>query len=126
MNAPRPRDMDVIWIDFVAHHVTPAVAAHFKFISDLNANMASRAAKVADENTRLRAQIEATRNAIPHWTPQLKEAVIWRSRLGESERRSVLVAFSLSDEELDGWIARFDRFGINGLKSTALQRVGRS
>ncbi len=103
-----------LWVDGVLYQVPRPVWAHVQFLSDLNSNMAHRLAAMAD-------QLKAARPANVHWTPQIKETLILRAKISPVERQAVMLVFSLTDEELDGWIDRYAKFGIEGLKVTRIQ-----
>lgn len=121
--APGPYD---VWINGNCHQASQEIAAHIRFLNDLNSQFATRLARQAEENGALNAKIAALLVRVAHWTPALKEAVIWRARRSEADRTAMMSVYELSDEELDGWMERFDRFGQDGLKVTTIQKVGRT
>jgi hypothetical protein len=59
------------------------------------------------------------------WNPRCKSIVVERIHNGELTREEAMRRFALSTEELDGWIDRRARHGIDGLSVTRLQEVGR-
>lgn len=108
-------------IDGRRYQVPPGVLAHYKMITTTLANLA----RVCETQRSRIAELEAPKPPTFRWTPALKEAVVWRARIGEAERRAVLLAFGISAEELNGWDHALKTRGPEGLKVTALQRVGR-
>jgi hypothetical protein len=54
------------------------------------------------------------------WSSRRKAAVIVATRAGIISRAEACQRYMLSDEELAGWEAAFDRRGIPGLRSAAL------
>jgi hypothetical protein len=115
-----------VWIDGRVFRVQGEVAAHVKFLSDLNSRFASQLAARAEQVGRMQARLDA--HKVTRWTPALKEAVIYRARLGEVERRAVMIAFDLSSEELDAWESALEARGPRGLSTASLtfHRGGRT
>ena len=56
------------------------------------------------------------------WSSRRKAAVVVATRTGVISRAEACQRYMLSDEELAGWEAAFDRRGIPGLRSAALHR----
>ena len=52
------------------------------------------------------------------WSSHRKAAVVLATRAGVITREEALERYLLSDEELAGWEAAFDRNGIHGLRVT--------
>ena len=52
------------------------------------------------------------------WSSHRKAAVVLAARAGVITREEALERYLLSDEELAGWEAAFDRNGIHGLRVT--------
>lgn len=52
------------------------------------------------------------------WVASRKAAVVRAVEHGLISRAEALEAWGLSDEELDEWIRRAGRFGLDGLKTT--------
>jgi hypothetical protein len=52
------------------------------------------------------------------WSPRRKAAVVVAMRTGVIAREEACERYLLSDEELTGWEAAFDRSGISGLRVT--------
>lgn len=56
------------------------------------------------------------------WTAWQKVAVIRAVRNGMLTSAEVRARYMLSDEELDGWLADFDRNGLAGLQQKSLRQ----
>ena len=50
------------------------------------------------------------------WNAARKRAVVQRIADGIVSKAEAIALFDLSIEELDGWIADFERFGLQGLR----------
>lgn len=60
------------------------------------------------------------------WTPSRKAAVVIAHRRAKPAAQAALMArYGLTDDELDTWARRFDRFGERGLKITDTRRQRR-
>ncbi|MDR3511933.1 MAG: DUF1153 domain-containing protein [Caulobacteraceae bacterium] len=52
------------------------------------------------------------------WTPQRKASVARAIQIGLISFDDARLAYDLGQAELDGWVARFQRFGLEGLRVT--------
>lgn len=111
-----------LYIDGVCHQVTDEVLGHVHFLSDLVCRFAYRIDVAEGELKLLR---EAQKTPSVRWTPGIKEAIAIRAAASPAARDAILLAFEISDEELDSWITRYGRYGIEGLKSTKAQVLAR-
>ncbi len=60
------------------------------------------------------------------WVARRKEAVVRGVRSGLIGRDEAIMAYDLSEEELEGWEAAMDAHGTNGLKTTLVQQFRQS
>lgn len=62
---------------------------------------------------------------ITRWTPSKKAALVEAIRRREILPASAMRDHGISEEELESWLRRHDRFGVAGLSVRRLQEVGR-
>src|ERR1700752_1095689 len=58
------------------------------------------------------------------WSSRRKAAVVVATRAGIITRAEACQRYTLSDEELAGWEAAFDKYGIPGLRITTRRSYG--
>lgn len=114
-----------LWLLGIRYEVDHAVLAHINFLTDLNSQFADRIGVQAEELNTFRREEIARRAGGVRWTPALKERLAKLSQQGGGHRAAVMLVCEISGDELDGWIARYARFGFEGLKGTRLQALGR-
>ena|SRR5215469_1684957 len=56
-----------------------------------------------------------------HWVSRRKSAVVLAVRNGLITIEEICRRYDLSREELDSWIAAFERYGLPGLRTTRVQ-----
>jgi len=59
------------------------------------------------------------------YTARRKAQIVAAVRDGRISRRRAMHDHSISAEELDAWMADFDRHGVPGLRTTKLQYLAR-
>lgn len=62
------------------------------------------------------------RTSRTRWSYNRKGAVVQEIVAWKMTREEALTKYELSEEELNSWFELFGRFGVNGLRSTRIQR----
>ena len=79
-----------------------------------------RTAKLPNGRVMTRADLPPTTTR--RWVASRKEAVVNAVACGLISRNSALSLYDLSDEEFSSWERAASKYGLNGLKTTSIQK----